>query len=298
MRFNPIIVALVLATSFVTLARSISLAQVEVVEKGLEQPQGCGNNTVIKLSGVYAPYSVHLIKAEVSGRVNKVNAKEGQLLPAGTPIMEIEHTALTKELNSLEQVLEALAQERKVLLKNLELVKRKFGRYLKLKREGHVEEQIVEDVESQVNSAEMALIANKQKQAETKRAIWELKDKIKKSRPCFDKPLYVSQNFKELYETVVPGENLSRLLDVSKAKIHLVLSLSCFKVLEKTLSSGRKIHFSIILPDNRTIEIDGNVEKLKLDPDNSYLYSYGFDLIFQPIPGLLWGQVVRVELRP
>ncbi|NPA94921.1 MAG: biotin/lipoyl-binding protein [Thermodesulfobacteria bacterium] len=298
MRSKAVGFTLLCTLALVCMFHAPAKAQVEVLEKGLKQPESCENATSITLSGVYSPYSVHLIKAEVSGRINRINAREGEILAAGTPIMEIEHTALERQLHSLKGVLEALSHGQRVLEKNLELLKRKLRRYKKLKAAGHVEEQTVEDVEAQVNNAELALIENRQRQAETKRAIWELKDRIRKSIPSFQRPLYVSQNFKELYETVVPGENLSRLLDVSKAKIHLVLSLACFKVLETRLLRDKTINFSIILPGNRKIETTGKVERLKIDPDNRYLYSYGFDLVFQPVKGLLWGQVVQIRLQP
>ncbi len=289
-----IIAALVIVQALVETA---ALPQVNTAEKGIKQPGQCGNETAITLSGVYSPYSVHLIKAEVSGHVVKINAREGQILNAGVPIMEIDCSSLEKELGSLEDVLNALISERKLLLQDLELARKKYERYLKLKKEGHIEQQLVEDIETQVISAERAVIGNRQSQAETKRAIAEIKDKIKKSRPRFDKPLYVSQNFKEVYETVVPGENLSRLLDVSRAKIHIILSLSCFKKLETSLRTHRPLAFSILLPGGEQIKASGRAEKLKVDPDNSYLYSYGFDLVFAPIKGLLWGQVVRIKIE-
>ncbi len=271
-------------------------AKVEPLEIASEQMETCSNASSIVLSGVYSPYSVHLIKAETAGRIAKINAREGEVLPAKTPIMEIDYSALAKQLKSLKEVLSALYEEKKILLKNLGLIKKKYQRYLRLKEHGHIEEQLVEDMEAKVNSAHMSVIDNRRRIAETERAIADMEERIKKSRPLFDRPLYVSQNFKEIYETVVPGENLSRLLDISKAKIHLVLSLSCFKQLETALSKDKKIHFSIILPDSKVITIDGKVEKLKIDPDNRYLYSYGFDLVFQPVKGLLWGQVIRVRL--
>ncbi len=271
-------------------------SQVELAEKGLKQPERCENAKEIVLSGAYSPYSVHIIKAEVAGHIKRINAREGQILKKNTPIMEIDCAALEKQLMSLKEVLKALKLEKGVLERNLQLSRKKFQRYLKLKKEGHIEQQLVEDMETQVNSSRMTLIENRRHQAETRRAIAQLEDQIKKSRPCFDRPLYVSQNFKEVYETVVPGEKLSRLLDISKAKIHLVLSLPCFKRLKEALKEGRTLNFSLVLPDGKEIRARGQVEKLKVDPDNSYLYSYGFDLVFAPIKGLLWGQVVRIRI--
>jgi len=271
-------------------------SQVELAEKGLKQPERCENAKEIVLSGAYSPYSVHVIKAEVAGHIKRINAREGQILKEHTPIMEIDCAALEKQLGSLKDVLKALELEKDVLERNLQLSRKKFLRYLKLKKEGHIEQQLVEDMETQVNSSRMSLMENRRHQAETRRAIAQLEDQIKKSRPCFDRPLYVSQNFKEVYETVVPGEKLSRLLDISKAKIHLVLSLSCFKRLKEALKEGRTLNFSLVLPDGKEIRARGQVEKLKVDPDNSYLYSYGFDLVFAPIKGLLWGQVVRIRI--
>ncbi len=290
---------------FILLMFSLSLGQMETLagtlidspQKTVGKAEQCTDGTSVTLSGAYSPYSVHLIKAEASGHIVRINAREGQILPANVPIMEIDSSALEKELGSLKQVLHALILEETILKKNLELTKRKYARYLKLKKAGHIEEQSLEDIESLVNNAQMAIVENRQKQAETRRSIAEITDRIKKSRPSFAIPLYVSQNFKELYETVVPGENLSRLLDVSKAKIHLVFSLSCFKKIEHRLKKGKPISFSIILADKQTIRAKGHVEKLKVDPDNHYLYSYGFDLVFPPIKDLVWGQVVQVKLE-
>ncbi len=270
---------------------------VKTPQMALGKAEQCTEGTPVTLSGVYSPYSVHLIKAETSGHIVRINAREGQILPANVPIMEIDSSALEKELGSLKQVLHALLMEETILKKNLELTKRKYARYLKLKKAGHIEEQSLEDMESVVNNAQMKIVENQQKQAQTRRSIAEITDRIKKSKPSFAISLYVSQNFKELYETVIPGENLSRLLDISKAKIHLVFSLSCFKKIEHRLKRGEPISFSIILADNQAIRAKGHVEKLKVDPDNHYLYSYGFDLVFPPIKDLVWGQVVQVKLE-
>ncbi len=294
-------IASVMALFFAIGVASISYgAQPKLVEQPAlpSQTGSCANATLITLSGVYSPYSVHLIKAEVSGHVVKINATEGQTLKAGTPIMEIDCSALEQQLKNMTDVLKALKDEKRVLIKNLGLIRKKYIRYLRLKKEGHIEQQLVEDMESEVNSVQMSVIDNRRRIAETKRAIADIKDRIKKSRPAFDHPLYVSQNFKELYETVVPGENLSRLLDISRAKIHLVFSLSCFKRFEQTLRASGTLPFTIVLENGQTVDAKGRVEKLKIDPDNRYLYSYGFDLVFPPVKGLLWGQVVQVRLKP
>lgn len=255
------------------------------------------SNGVVTLSGVYSPYSVHLIKSEVAGTIEKINAKEGQILKKGIPIVNLDSRALKDQKKQLIKILAEFRQAEKILLKNKELSKRKYKRYLRLKKKGHIEEQSVENVEKELHSAELSLIDNKRLQSEIKRNIIDLDDRIRKSAPAFPLDLYVAQNFKELFESVVPGESISRLLDISRAKIHIVLSPDCFLKIEHWLKGKQSIPFEIITEDGQHFTCTGKIEKLKLDPDNNYLYSYGFDLVFMPLHEILWGQVVNVQLR-
>ncbi len=247
------------------------------------------------MSAAYSPYSVHVIRSEVNGRIIRINGTEGQILKAGIPLIEIDSQALREQLVQLQQVLANLQKMERVLSSDLELSRKKYRRYLALKKTGHVEEQAVENIEREFHSSELALIGNKRQQAETRRNMIELEDKIKKCAPSFSKDLYVAENFKELFETVVPGEKISRLLDISRAKLHLVLPPACFSLMEEALK-GATLSFEIVTEDGKVYSSLGRVEKLKVDPDNDYLYSYGFDLVFKPIKGLLWGQVVKVHL--
>ncbi len=261
-----------------------------------ESMRGCVNHGILVLSAAYSPYSVHLIKAEVSGRIVRVNARDGSILKAGTPIVEIDSRALKDELQQLEAVLASLKKSEKVLARDAELTHRKYQRYEALKAKKHVEAQAVENVEKELHASELALIENRRQQADVKRNIIDLQDRIRKCAPSFSQNFYVAENFKELYEIVVPGENISRLLDISMAKLHLVLSPGCFSMVQKALERQETMAFEIITEDGRSYASRGKVEKLKFDLDNSYLYSYGFDLVFTPVPGLLWGQVVTVRL--
>ena len=248
-------------------------------------------------SSVYSPYSVHIIKSEVSGRIIRINAREGQILKAGTPLMEIDSKALDSQLVQLGKVLSSLGKSEKVLSRDLELNRKKYQRYLTLRKKGHVEEQAVENIEQEFHGSELALIENRRQQADVRRNIIDLTDRINKCRPSFGRDLYVAENFKELFETVMPGEKISRLMDVSRAKVHLVLPAACFSGMERRLRLKRPVSFQLITEDGRIHSCSGSPEKLKIDPDNSYLYSYGFDLVFQPVEDILWGQVVKVRLE-
>ncbi len=256
----------------------------------------CLSQGILTISSAYSPYSVHLIKAEVEGRIVRINAREGSILKAGTPLVEIDSTALKGQLEQLRRMLESLKKSEKVLTRDLALNQKKYHRYVVLQKKKHVEAQAVENVERELHNSELVLIENRRQQADVSRRIIELEDRISKCAPRFSRDFYVAENFKERYETVVPGENISRLLDISRAKIHLVLSPECFLKAENSLHEEGPVDFKIITEDGRSYSTRGRVEKLKIDPDNSYLYSYGFDLVFKPVEFLLWGQVVTVRL--
>lgn len=256
----------------------------------------CGSHGSMVLSAVYSPYSVHVIRSEVSGRIIRINGREGQVLKAGTPVIEIDSKALRSQLVQLQSVLSSLGRSERVLARDLELTRKKYDRYLTLRKRGHVEEQAVENIEQELHTSELALIENRRQQADCRKNIIDLTDRINKCAPSFTRDFYVAENFRELFETVVPGEKVSRLMDVSRAKVHLVLPPGCFSVMEKILRSEKIIPFQLVTEDAGTYSLSGSPEKLKIDPDNSYLYSYGFDLVFQPVKDILWGQVVKVRL--
>ncbi len=269
-------------------------------EKGIlssNSTDSCRQGRVPILSAAYSPYSVHLIKSEVNGRIVRINAVEGKVLKAGTPLVQVDSKALEGQLEQLQHVLDALKNSERVLSRDLELAKKKYDRYLALRGKGHIEEQAVENMEKEFHSAELTLIENKRQQAEVRRNMIQLRDQILKCAPSFPRDFYVAENFKELYETVVPGENISRLLDISKVKLHLVLSPRCFSSIEESVAHEKTIPFQLITEDGKVYPCIGHVEKLKIDPDNNYLYSYGFDLVFRPVAGILWGQVVKVRLE-
>ena len=256
----------------------------------------CRRQGSLVLSSSYSPYSVHLIRSETSGRIIRINCREGHILRAGTPLIEIDSHALRNQLQQLQAVLSSLRKSEKVLSLDLDLSRKKYQRYLALKKRGHIEEQAVENIEKEFHAAELSLIENRRQQADIRMNIIELKDRISKCAPSFSRDLYVAENFKELFETVVPGDKISRLLDVSMAKVHLVLSPRCFPLVKRALERERSFDFELVTEDGRAYFSQGRVEKLKIDRDNSYLYSYGLDLVFKPIPDILWGQVVKVRL--
>ncbi len=261
----------------------------------IQSSGACASDRMV-FSTAYSPYSVHVIRSEVSGRIVRINAREGQVLKAGVPVMEIDARALKEEAGEMESVLASLEKSEKILSRDMELLNKKYSRYLALRKKGHVEEQAVENMERELHGAELLLIDNRRQQAEMRRNIIDIRDRIRKCAPSFSRDLYVAENFKEIFETVVPGDRLSRLLDISRAKTHIVLSPACFASIKQELSSGRPLSFDLVTGNGRVFSCRGRVEKLKLDPDNSYLYSYGFDLVFAPLPDLLWGQVVKVRL--
>ncbi len=282
----------------------IILSQFTLLEKVFSQdfnkkpafsPSSCKDRIVV--SSVYSPYRRILLKSEVSGRVLKINAKEGDILSKGTPIMELDCALpLKKELDISKGVLSSLENADTVLNENLLLLKKKYNRYLRLQKKGHLDEQSVEDLKRNLNAASLSLIENRQAILKTRQNIIELKDKIKKCAPFFEKDLYVSKNFKELYESAVPGEKLSKLLDTSRAKVKIVLPMECFSIIRKRLKEKSFIPFKLILSDGKIFNLKGKVEKIKTDVLQDYLYSYGFELVFEPIKELLWGQVVTVEI--
>lgn len=262
-------------------------------------------------STAYSPYRTYEILSEVSGRIVSWGAEEGQILPAGRPLVEIEHEALSIEARELEIKLRQLLQEEKNLRRIVSLKEKKLERYRGLLKQGHLQPQAVEDVEVDFLSFRMKLIQNRKQQADTRRAIAGVRDQLKKSMPSFDIPLYLSQRYKERYENLLPGQKIARLMDISRARAHLVLPPLAFKSLRQTLAEGASVRFYLILPyrgqkdgdqgqtagaELSTRVLTGRVERLKVDRDNDYLYSYGFDLVFEPQPDILWGEVVAIRL--
>ncbi len=258
----------------------------------------CSKKGEITISSVYSPYSTHLIKSELSGTIKKINGIEGQILKAHTPLLELDCEGSQEELNKLKNILTDLKKARKVQEKNLDLMKKKYERYLRLFKKGHIEKQTLEDIEAAYNQNRLLVIDNSRQQEEISRAIIATKEKLKKCAPSFNKDLYVSQNFKELYDTVMPGEPLARLLDTSFAKVHLSLPLECFKKLKDKLTTCSSLKVRIISNEGKQFTVKAKIEKLKIDTDNDYLYSYGFDLVFKPVKGLLFGEVVTIKINP
>ncbi len=245
-------------------------------------------------SASYSPYRSYEILSEVAGRITAWGADEGEILPAGSPLLEIEHEALDIESEQLEKKLHLLLEEERNLRRILALKEKKLDRYRRLLKEGHLQPQAVEDVEVELLSFRMQLIQNRKQQADTERALAKVRDQLEKSMPSFDKPLYLSQRYKERFENVLPGQPVARLLDLSRARLHLVLPPEEFKLMEA--GAGAELSFSLITPEGRRLHLKGRIERLKVDRDNDYLYSYGLDLIIPPQKGLLWGEVVKVGL--
>lgn len=299
MKYRYILIIISFSLFFLFLVRAFAKPPLTKIESLKLETGPCNKKGEIVISSVYSPYSIHTIKAEISGTIKKINGVEGQILKAHIPIVELDCEGFKEELKRLKNILNDLKNARRIQEKNLNLMKKKYERYLHLFKKGHIEKQALEDIEAAYNKSNLLVIDNSRQQEEISRAIIATKEKLKKCAPAFDKDLYVSENFKELFDTVVPGESLSRLLDISLAKIHLSLPLSCFKrIKDKILKSKNNLEITIISDKGEQFKTKAKVEKLKIDTDNDYLYSYGFDLAFKPIKGLLFGEVVTVKIAP
>ena len=147
----------------------------------------------------------------------------------------------------------------------------------------------------------LSLIQNHKQQAEVRSNLLVIKDKIKKAAPVFSLPLYCATYYVEAFESVLPGERLARLMDISRARVHIDLSPKKFKAILGTYKGKkgkREVDFVLIDHASTRHLLSGYIEKLRTNPDSDYLYSYGFDLVFPPVDGLLWGEVVTVEFQP
>ncbi len=248
------------------------------------------------MSAAYSPYRSYEIVAEISGKIVHWNIDEGEVLNPGIPMLEMDNRLKKAEIAELKRKLELLKKEEQALIRAARLKKKKFQRFKGLLKQKHVQPQAVEDVEIDLISFRMKLIANGKQQADTRKAIATIQDMLQKTSPRFDIPLYLSKRYREQYEYAVAGQPLARMLDISRARLHIVLPPEQFKEIRQHLKRGDKTAIRIISSSGKQYHIMAEVERLKLDRDNDYLYSYGLDLIFQPIPDLLWGEVVKVMI--
>ncbi len=248
------------------------------------------------VSAAYSPYKVFEIKAETAGRILDISAKEGETLETGIPLLQIDCWAQEAQKKVLQETLDELTGEEDLLRQIVALRKKSLQRYLKLFKEHRVAEQALENVKQEWLTARRALFQNRQQQLQVRSSMITLEDQIQKARPTFPQPMYVSYLYVEPHEWVTLGEPVARLLDVSRAKLTLVLSPKVFRALASRLKNGDRIPFTLVCPDGTRIQLTGTVEKLKEDRSADYLYSYSLDLVFKPIEDLLWGEVVQVEL--
>ncbi len=251
-----------------------------------------------KVSSVYSPYRVYEIKAEVGGRIISRGTQEGQILPAGTPLVRIDMSSLRSQARELLDMLRDLKEEEGVLEEMVELRKKKYHRYMGLYEKKRIAAQTLEDARIEFLSTRLSLIQNRKQQAEVRSNLLAMQDKIKKAAPYFSLPLYCATYYVEEFESVLPGERLARLMDVSRAKVHIDLSPERFKSLLDSFKGKKRISFVLIDHASRRYPLSGHIERLRTDPDTDYLYSYSLDLVFPPMEGLLWGEVVTVEFQP
>ncbi len=257
-------------------------------------------NTIL-VSGLYSPYHTLLIKSQVSGRIVKMNVDEGDLVPPGHVYWRIDCETLKSQAGQIRADLSLLVQDNKVLSQIISLRRKSLVRYETLYRRRRVSEQALDNVRLEYLSSRRALLANEEQQHQLSQNLIQLEDQIKKSEPKFAHTYYVSRLFHEKNEYVTVGEPVARLLDLSHARVRLVLAPSAFLRLRKWMTYchkhlGDSISYYIRLEHGNWIQIHPHLERFKLDPADGYLYSYSVDLVFPPVHGWLWGQVVKVRL--
>ncbi len=257
--------------------------------------QGAGGRFLV--SAAYSPYRVIEVASEFSGEILEIPAKEGEILEPGHPLVRMDCKAERARLDLLQHTLRELENEEKILSEIAGLREKTLGRYQRLYKEERIPEQTLEDARASWLSAQRALSRNRQQQLEARARIVELEDLIKKANPAFPLPLYVSRIYVEPCERVSAGRPLARLLDVSRARVSLVLPPEDFKRLASKVQNGSSLPFTLFLPQGTGLRLSGRVEKLKEDRASGYLYSYGLDLVFEPVKGLLWGEVVKIGLQ-
>ena len=256
------------------------------------------SNNVISVAGSYQPYHSIIIKSEVNGRIVKMNIDEGEIIPKGKVCWYIDCNSLKEQARQIEDSLDLLKKEHKILADILKLRKRTLHRYQILYKQHKIPEQTLENIQLEYLANLNNIIINEQQQHQLIQNLIKIKDLIKKSMPSFNQSYYVSELYHYTNEYVNIGEPIVKLLDISKARVRLILSPKSFIKLRDWIKS-RKHLICFIKKDqgNKWLKIkDFRFERMKIDPATGYLYSYSVDLVFKPIPNWLWGQVVKVRL--
>ncbi len=249
------------------------------------------------ISSVYSPYRTIEIKAEVAGRIKSLPVEEGNVLKPGKPLLLIDTKTQKAQKKVLQKTMVQLTQEEKLLEETVSLRKKSYERYLRLYQTQKIPEQTLDNARLEWLASRRSLIQNRQEQLRLKSDMITIEDIILKAKPVFPAPMYISRIYVEPHERVEVGQPLARLMDVSKARLKLVIAPHMFKPLVSRLKNGDRIPFTLLCSDKTPLQLSGTVEKLKEDRDSDYLYSYSLDLVFKPRTELLWGEVVQVELQ-
>ncbi len=255
------------------------------------------SNTIV-VSGSYQPYHIITIKSEVSGKILKMNIDEGEVVPRGVVYWHIDSSSLQEQAKQIEDTIDLLKKQHKILLDILNLKKKTLNRYQVLYKRHRIPEQTLDNIRLEYLSNLNTIIANEQQQHQLFQKLISLKDTIRKCNPYFDQTYYVSELYHFTNEYVTVGEPIAKLLDISRARVRLILAPNSFLSLKNWIKNKAHLHCFIKLDQTkewRQVK-DFHFERIKVDPASGYLYSYSVDLILKPISSWLWGQVVKVRL--
>ncbi len=284
--FVPILLLIFLATLLAGVPQTFGVS--DSAYNGKDRPY----------SGIYAPYRSYEIRSQIAGTVTEINFREGDILPARKRLLRLDSSLEESQLENFRALEKLLEREKRLLEDIIRIKKKNYLRYEKLFQKGQVSEQALENKRLELISAQDSQVKIEKEQRQIENSVASLEDHIRKASFAFDKDLYVSQLFVERFESVSPGSPIARLLDITRARIRLIVAPDLFKVLSSKLKSAKRIAVSIMAPDGRWFNTRAEVEHVKLDPAKDYLYSYSFDLVVEPVKALLWGEVVKVNLGP
>ena len=249
-------------------------------------------------SGAYSPYRTYKISSEIAATVQNINFREGDIIPAGELLLELDASLEKKQLNNYVAFKKAILKEKALLAKSVAINKKNYDRFYNLYKNGQVSEQTLENKKLALITAQDALIRLQKEQIQIENSIATLKNTIRKARLKFDKDLYLSQLVVERFEYVTPGKMIAKLMDISKARITLVVPPDLFKILKPILHKKGIMKILVSSGQDQWIDADVSFEKVKLDTAEDYLYSYSFDIILDPLPNFLWGEVIKVDIGP
>lgn len=293
-KFLVFFIFIILFFSFIEAALSKTTIKFELSDNsGQTNP----TNTIV-VSGSYQPYHSITLTTEVTGKIVKMNIDEGEIVPKGKTYWYIDCVSLKDQVEQIKDSLCLLKKEHKILLDILNLREKTLNRYKILYERHRIPEQTLNNIQLEYLASLNAVIANEQQQHQLILSLIKLKDNIKKSGPILNRSYYVSQLYHFTNEYVNVGEPIAKLLDISKARVKLILSPSSFIKLRNWIKD--KVHLVCFIKKDqgsRWIRIKKfHFERVKIDPANGYLYSYSADIVFKPIPNFLWGQVIKVRL--